>query len=305
MMVRKTAIAGDGGARGDTAKAQARRAERARLMDIIIHAAPGLMAYWDRKLKCRFASRGYAEWFGRETAEELIGMSQEQLLPEETYRLNRPLIARVLAGVPQQFEREFVKADGTVVHTLTHYVPDIVDGKVMGFTTHVTDVSSLKESAATLRSEVEERQRANRIIRNAVASLEEAQRLGQIGSWSWTIEPDSVIWSKELYRIMGRDPARPAPVFAEHDQVYAPDSWARLRAAVDQALITGDPYQVRLQYIRPDGVTGWVDARGEPVFGPGGKITGLRGTVQAVPGRESDRQRKSDQDPIANPGGGE
>jgi PAS domain S-box-containing protein len=256
------------------------------MLDIIINAAPGLMAYWDRDLRCRFASRGYAEWFGRQSSEELLGLSQEELLPEATYRLNSPLIARVLAGVPQQFEREFTKPDGSVVHTLTHYVPDIVGRRVIGFTTHVTDVSQLKESEATLRAEVEERQRANKIIRSAVASLEEAQRLGQIGNWSWTVEPDTTSWSKQLFRIMGRDPAEPSPSFADHGEIYTSESWARLQAAVEEALGSGVSYRLELEYRRPDGATGWLDARGEAVRNDSGRITGLRGTVQVIDGPE-------------------
>jgi diguanylate cyclase (GGDEF)-like protein/PAS domain S-box-containing protein len=42
--------------------------------------------------------------------------------------------------------------------------------------------------------------------------LREAQTLARIGSWSWNPRDDSGVWSEEMYRIFGRDPAAgPAP----------------------------------------------------------------------------------------------
>ncbi len=252
-----------------------------RMMTLVMDSAPGLMAYWNRDLYCLFSNSAYADWFGRSRA-EMVGMRYETLLGPVQAAVNRPFVLGVLAGTPQQFAQDLPRVNRGLVPTLTHYVPDFLDGAVVGFTAHVTDISLLKDTERALREEAEERQRANRLIRTSVEALEEAQRLGQIGSWAWTVDPDAVRWSKELYRIMGRDPTLPAPTFAQHATIYAPESWLRLQQLVDIALSTGAPYWTKLEYLRPDGAQGWLEARGEVVRDHGGRIIGLRGTVQNI-----------------------
>ena len=71
------------------------------------------------------------------------------------------------------------------------------------------------------------------------------------------------MWSEELYRIAGRDPILPAVSYKEHSQLYTPESWDRLRAAVEAALHTGAPYELDLEMVCADGTHRWVTARGE------------------------------------------
>lgn len=116
--------------------------------------------------------------------------------------------------------------------------------------------------------------------------LLEAQRVSQIGSWQWNPKTDEVVWSAELYRIAGRDPNLPPPAFEEQTQLYTPESWDRLKRAIEQALQTGAPYTLDLEIVRPDGSARWITDRGE-VFRDGtGQITRLRGTAQDITERK-------------------
>ena len=116
--------------------------------------------------------------------------------------------------------------------------------------------------------------------------LQEAQRLAGVGSWQWEAETDTVVWSEELSRIAGRDPSLPAVSYKEHSQLYTSESWDRLRGAVEAALHTGTPYELDLEMVRPDGTHRWVRARGEAQRDAGGRIAGLRGTVQDITERK-------------------
>ena len=119
-------------------------------------------------------------------------------------------------------------------------------------------------------------------LRESRAALVEAQRLGGVGNWDWEIAPDITIWSEELYRIFGRDPTQLPPGFAEHGRLYLPESWALLQQAVARAVRHGEPYALELQYHRPDGHSGWLEARGEAVRDDAGEVIRLRGTVHEV-----------------------
>jgi signal transduction histidine kinase len=117
-------------------------------------------------------------------------------------------------------------------------------------------------------------------------ALHEAQRLAGVGSWQWDARTDTVTWSKELYRIVGRDPRLPAPSYKEHPGVYAAESWERLQLAVTEALQTGSAYELDLNINHPDSNTRWATARGEPVRDTHGQIIGLHGTVQDITERK-------------------
>ena len=116
--------------------------------------------------------------------------------------------------------------------------------------------------------------------------LLEAQRVSQIGSWQWNPKTDEVVWSAELFRIAGRDPKLPPPAFEEQTRLYTPESWDRLKRAIEEALRTGAPYTLDLEIVRPDGSARWITDRGEALRDATGQITRLRGTAQDITERK-------------------
>jgi PAS domain S-box-containing protein len=155
-----------------------------------------------------------------------------------------------------------------------------------------TTVSAQQGVDATSRAEAVERERAGDLLRKSEAALTQTRRLVRIGSWHWEVNPDITSWSEELYRIFGRDPTRPAPSYAEHAQLYTPQSWLALQAAVARTLSVGEPCVLELEYVRADGATGWVEARGEAERDDQGTIIGLHGTAQEITARRDARQRQ-------------
>jgi PAS domain S-box-containing protein len=123
--------------------------ESQRFIKGITDAIPGMVAYWDKDLRCRFANRAYVEWFGRQP-EELIGITLQELLGERVFKLNEGHVQAALAGSEQQFERELTKADGRLAHTWAHYVPDVSGSEVRGFFVKVSDVTALKSTQLAL-----------------------------------------------------------------------------------------------------------------------------------------------------------
>jgi PAS domain S-box-containing protein len=148
------------------------------------------------------------------------------------------------------------------------------------------DASGEPSKMLGVNIDVTERKRAEEGLRQKERELSEAQRLAQIGSWEWDPDTDTVNWSRELYRITGRDPNLPAASYNKHSQILTAESWERLQRNVEEALRSGTPYELDLEYVRPDGSTIWARARGEAKRDTAGRIVGLRGTAQDIAKRK-------------------
>lgn len=116
--------------------------------------------------------------------------------------------------------------------------------------------------------------------------LVETQRIAHLGSWHMDIASNQVVWSRELYKIYGFDPALPVPPYTEHQKLFTAESWNMLSAALSKAVETGIPYELELETVRKDGSSGWMWVRGETLLDDTGVVVGLRGAAQDITGRK-------------------
>ena len=238
----------------------------------VTDSIPDLIAYWDKDLLCRFANKAYLEWFGK-TPEVLLGSSIFDLLGGRLFALNEEYIRGALAGQQQQFERAITKTDGQVGHTQANYIPDIINGEVVGFLASVTDVTTLKNAQIALRTEISERERAQNF-------LERTGQVAGVGGWEVDLGTGSLLWTDEVCRIHGVE-AGFTPTVAEAIAFYEPESLPIIEAAVAGAMAGGPGYDLELQIIRRDGVLRWVRAVGSVEF-EGEKPVRLIGAFQDI-----------------------
>ena len=131
----------------DRAETYARSlAESERFTKTVTDAMPGLVAYWDRDLCCRFANRAYLAWFGKQP-EEMIGIHMRDFLGDTLFTENRPYVEAALTGASQHFERTLQKPDGSIGHLLAHYIAHTDDrGATIGLFVLAGDVTVLKHA---------------------------------------------------------------------------------------------------------------------------------------------------------------
>ena len=139
---------------------------------------------------------------------------------------------------------------------------------------------SVEELLARVGGLMASRLRSMEELQHSEAALKEAQRLAGIGNWEWDIRTDVHTWSEEIYRIYGRSLDLPPAVYPEVQYYFTPESWAHLRAEVEQVLAQGGAYECDAEVVRPDGERRWVVARGQAVRDADGKVVKLHGTVQ-------------------------
>jgi diguanylate cyclase (GGDEF)-like protein/PAS domain S-box-containing protein len=101
--------------------------------------------------------------------------------------------------------------------------------------------------------DISERKRYELAFREERLALDEAQRLAQIGSWSWDTRSGEVSWSAQLYRLFGRDPgAGPAVGKALLSYVH-PEDLERVRHGYIDQLAQGAPFELDFRIVRGDG----------------------------------------------------
>jgi diguanylate cyclase (GGDEF)-like protein len=125
------------------------------------------------------------------------------------------------------------------------------------------------------------------------AELEEAHRLAKFGSWYWDLTSDAIKSSDSLRKIIGNDvssfPAMRGIVIPEQ-------SWQQMKAAAQQAVQTGNGYEMELAVNHADGHTIWIHSKCEAIRNHAGKVAALRGTVQDITERKltDDQLRQSE-----------
>ena len=139
--------------------------------------------------------------------------------------------------------------------------------------------------------DVTERKKAELALQQTMQSLEEAQRIGQMGSWTWDPEEDLEWWSDQHYRIFGLEPGSIALDGLTFLKYVHPDDRERVREIERQADVNRTPFSVEYRVVRPDGTERIVAVQGEWVEdGSSGKPQ-WRGIVQDITERKATEEK--------------
>jgi PAS domain S-box-containing protein len=243
----------------DEAQVQARR------LRVLFDGLPALIGYWDRDLRNVVANEAYVEWFGVHP-DDMRGRHLREIVGEHVYALNEPWIRKALAGEgQQQFVRTLVDADGGTRHSQVTYTPDEVGDEVVGLFVLVTDVTERVEA---------ERQ------------LDDAQELARVGSWTMIPATRQMLWSREMFRILGHDPDGPVPESAYLLPHVHPEDRQRLMDHVEAARKRAEGYELTYRVIRPDGEVRDVHSRVRAEVAPDGTVRRLLGTLHDITASE-------------------
>ena len=124
-------------------------------------------------------------------------------------------------------------------------------------------------------------------LRRIQMMMERTERIAKTGSWEWDAEADIVTWSNETYRFFGRDPADGIPNLAGQKELYTPEDTQRLFDTVAKAMADGQPYDIELCGMRPNGEKRYCHILGFPERNASGKIVRLAGSLQDITERKN------------------
>ncbi len=109
----------------------------------ITDAVPALISFFDDGHVCRYANDHHCRWYGR-TPQELTGLHMREFLGEAGYALRKPFLERVAAGEQVSFDAKVPHLDGSWRDAAIRYVPQIAEGRFVGFHILVFDVAQHK-----------------------------------------------------------------------------------------------------------------------------------------------------------------
>jgi phosphoserine phosphatase RsbU/P len=214
---------------------------------------------------------------------DLVGADRAALLGRDVTELVDPsgadtlssLLATTAPGTTRQAELELVHAEGSAVPVLASVTGLDIEGVIVRCLI-LTDLTDRRRGEAELAGAYAE-------LSRSAHELEEAQRIGRIGSWFWNPETDEITCSTQVFRILGIEP-RPSGRLSRTTLTvfFHPEDASLATTARARALADGRPFVIEQRVVHGNGDVRQTVTRGEVVSGPDGAVVGMRGTTQDV-----------------------
>jgi len=211
-----------------------------------------------------------ARLLGR-TPEEMAGLSAYDVHDEVGKEQFARHLAAARAGDPghDDLETMYLRPDGEPVWLLTSWRPvHDDDGGVVGYLHRFTDYTERRELLDALR----DRERM----------LAEAQAIAAIGSWTWDVEEDRVVWSDQLHTVHGVSREDFAGDYEAFLATIHPDDREAVRTAVGRIFEGADEFEWIARIVRGDGALRWLRGLGRAERDAEGRVTRMVGTDQDI-----------------------
>src|SRR5580692_10252712 len=129
-------------------------------------------------------------------------------------------------------------------------------------------------------------QEISRKLQESNARLEEAQRIANVGHYSWNLIENRVTWSDEVYRIYGLDSRRGTIDLAKVSEMIHPEDRELVFRATEEALQSGAPADIEHRLVRPDGEVRTIHSVGTVKRDSSGRPYEMFGTAQDITERK-------------------
>lgn len=133
---------------------------------------------------------------------------------------------------------------------------------------------------------VTQRRQREEARRRGEAYLDAAQRISHTGSWGWNASTGEIVWSAELFRVMGHDPQGRKPSREMlYERMHADDREA-VRLAFDAAVRGRQNFSANYRIVRPDGAIRHVLSEAHPMLDDSGTLLEYVGAIVDVTERK-------------------
>lgn len=147
------------------------------------------------------------------------------------------------------------------------------------------DIAGAMTDFVAMAMQARDRGAAEERVRQSDERLTAVQRLVGLGSWDWDLGSGQMMWSGELYRLLGVEPGTIEPSCeAMADRVFAAERDGFLDR-VRTALTVGGHFELQFRIELPGGGIRFLECHGEVVTSANGEPQRMAGTVLDVSAR--------------------
>ncbi len=131
--------------------------------------------------------------------------------------------------------------------------------------------------------ETAEKYRAEKSLRETRANLERAQKIARIGNWMMDLPSGNMVWSEQLYRILGLAPEEVEPDYQTFLSSIHKKERSRVQSLFDRAIANREgAFQMEYWIVRPDGQKVYAQEAGEIVYDNHGKPVSIIATIRDI-----------------------
>ena len=172
-----------------------------------------------------------------------------------------------------QLAFRIVRSDGEI-RWLEHVCQPVFDNKgtYIGRRASNRDITERKQIQANLCA--------------AKDSLNDAQRIAQIGSWTFNLSNKELMWSDEIFRLFEIDPKQFAANYKAFLNAVHPEDRNAVHQAYTESLTKRASYEITHRLLMSDGRIKWVHERCTTHFDEIGNPFRFQGTVQDITERK-------------------
>jgi PAS domain S-box-containing protein len=155
-----------------------------------------------------------------------------------------------LIQLSRKLNGEFSEDDEAILVQLTHMASVSID-----------NVRLYREA----QEQIAETKKTQEALQRSKESIQMAQRCVGIGIWEWDLQSGALVWSDEICRLHGIEPARFDGRYESWiESIQLEDSW-RVHASIADALAKHGEYEVQYRVVFPDKSVHWLEARGQTI----------------------------------------
>ena len=242
------------------------RASEARFRSFVDYATDGFFLF-DEHQALLDVNRQACESLGY-SREEMIGMHPRDFDAALDQTSLERIGERIKAGETVTFETLHRRKDGTVFP---------VEVRARQFPL------GARPLRLSLARDITERKRAEEVLRESEAKLQNAQQVAHFGWWERDFTNNRVSLSDEVCRIFGLEPVDLPEWHARWLKLIHPEDRPRAAEVAAAALLPGGPrYDIEYRVVRPDGTERMVHSQGDVTWDEAGRPVRQFGVLQDI-----------------------
>jgi len=259
--------------------------QSANLLQTVVDSTTDAIFVKDREGKYLLCNPAAGRFMGH-APDEVVGKSDADFFDDSSFRFLMNHDRQIMqAGVPVTQEEHLTSAGVTRTFLATKAPYKDAAGQVIG----VVGISR----------DITERKRAEERLKQSQALLSDANRIGRMGAWAFSVSDKKMTWSEELRTIYG---------LKDHEaldldrllKLVVPSHRGKVLHAVARCREKGEPFDFEVQTDTLAGQRLWARVIGQAVRDRAGAIMGMQGAFQNITDRKWTEKRLSTQHAVVN-----